>query len=199
MLMKKKVPSSIKTFPPTPKGERKIGKSGAELGQTLKNFFPFGLSWPKVRIDCSSWGQSSDCARRGDVQGKVAVQILSSLDHCLYLTCMHAKLLQACPTLSTLWTVACQAPLSMGSSRQEYWSGLPCPPPVDLPSPGIETASYSLLYWQVGSSPLAPPEKPLSIALLSKLEPASKCIWNMCVLSCEVVFGSFASPWTVAH
>ena len=38
----------------------------------------------------------------------------------------------------TLWTVACQAPLSMGFSRQEYWSGLSCPPPGDLPNPGIE-------------------------------------------------------------
>ena len=43
--------------------------------------------------------------------------------------------------LSTPWTAACQAPLSMGFSRQEYWSGLPCPPPGDLPDPGIETAS----------------------------------------------------------
>ena len=36
------------------------------------------------------------------------------------------------------WTVACQAPLSMGFSRQEYWSGLPFPSPEDLPDPGIE-------------------------------------------------------------
>ena len=39
------------------------------------------------------------------------------------------------------WAVACQAPLSMGFSRQEYWSGLPCPPPEDLPNPGIEPTS----------------------------------------------------------
>ena len=38
----------------------------------------------------------------------------------------------------TLWTIAHQAPLSMGFSRQEYWSGLPCPPPGDLPEPGME-------------------------------------------------------------
>ena len=38
----------------------------------------------------------------------------------------------------TLWTVARQAPLSMGFSRQEYWSGLPFPPPGDLPDPGIK-------------------------------------------------------------
>ena len=41
----------------------------------------------------------------------------------------------------TLWTVALQAPLSMGFSRLEYWSGLPCPPPGDLPDPGIEPKS----------------------------------------------------------
>ena len=45
--------------------------------------------------------------------------------------------------LLTLWTVACQAPLSMGLSRQEYWSGLPCPPPWDLHDPRIELASLA--------------------------------------------------------
>ena len=42
------------------------------------------------------------------------------------------------PLCGTLWTVACQAPLSVGFSRQEYWSGLPFPPPEDLPDWGIE-------------------------------------------------------------
>ena len=41
----------------------------------------------------------------------------------------------------TLWTIARQAPLSMGFSRQEYWGRLPCPPPGDLPDPGIEPIS----------------------------------------------------------
>ena len=40
----------------------------------------------------------------------------------------------------TPWTVAPQAPLALGFSRQEDWSGLPCPPPGDLPDPGIEPA-----------------------------------------------------------
>ena len=47
------------------------------------------------------------------------------------------------PDSATLWTVAHQAPLSMGVSRQEYWSGLPCPPPGDLPDPGIEPVSLA--------------------------------------------------------
>ena len=45
--------------------------------------------------------------------------------------------------LGTLWTVAHQAPLSMGFSRQEYWSGLPCPPPGDLPDPGLKLESLT--------------------------------------------------------
>ena len=43
----------------------------------------------------------------------------------------------------TPWTVAHQAPLSMGFSRQGYWRGLPCPPPGDLPNPGTEPASLA--------------------------------------------------------
>ena len=53
-------------------------------------------------------------------------------------TSMHVKSCQSCPTLCNPWTVAHQAPLSVGFSRQEYWSGLPCPPPRGLPDPGIQ-------------------------------------------------------------
>ena len=48
------------------------------------------------------------------------------------------------------WTVACQAPLSMGFSRQEYWSGLPCPPPGRLPDLGIKPSSFMSLVLAVG-------------------------------------------------
>ena len=51
---------------------------------------------------------------------------------------------KSCPTLVTLWTVASQAPLSMGFSKQEHWSGLPFPSPGDLPDPGIEPRSPAL-------------------------------------------------------
>ena len=44
---------------------------------------------------------------------------------------------------ATLWTIACQAPLSMESSRQEYQSRLPFPPPGDLPDPGTESVSLA--------------------------------------------------------
>ena len=56
---------------------------------------------------------------------------------------------------ATLWTLAHQAPLSMGFSRQEYWNGLPWPPPGELPNPGIKPASPGTLALQVDSLPLS--------------------------------------------
>ena len=60
----------------------------------------------------------------------------------------------------TPWTVAHQAPLSMGFSRQEHWSGLPCPPPGDLPDPGIEPESPAL---EADALTSEPPGKPILI------------------------------------
>ena len=57
---------------------------------------------------------------------------------------------------ATLWTVARQARLSMGFSRQEYWSGLPCPPPGDRPNLGMEPTSLAL---KADSLLLVPPER----------------------------------------
>ena len=63
----------------------------------------------------------------------------------------------------TLWTIACQAPLSMGFSRQRYWSGLPFLPLGDLLDPEIKPCLLCLLHWPVGFFfvffflPLAPP------------------------------------------
>ena len=59
----------------------------------------------------------------------------------------------------TWWTVAYQAPLSMGFSRQEYWSGLPFPSPGDLPNPGIKPRSPAL---QADALTSEPPGKPKS-------------------------------------
>ena len=62
---------------------------------------------------------------------------------------------------ATLWATALQAPLSMGFSRQEYWSGLPCSSLGDLPNPRIEPMTLCLLYWQADSIPLEPPGMPI--------------------------------------
>ena len=55
--------------------------------------------------------------------------------------CGGGLVAKLCPTPATPWTVACQAPPSMGFSRQEYWSGLPFPSPGDLLDSGIEPGS----------------------------------------------------------
>ena len=66
----------------------------------------------------------------------------------------------------TLWTVARQAPLSMGFTRQEYWSGLSYPPPGALPHPGIKPVSPAL---QADSLTTDPPGKPEKMLLVLKL------------------------------
>ena len=72
--------------------------------------------------------------------------------------CMGAKSLQSYPTLCDPRTVTCQAPLSMGFSRQKYWSGLPFLSPGDLPYTGIKSV---LLHWQGDSLPLSHVGSPL--------------------------------------
>ena len=62
-------------------------------------------------------------------------------------------LVHACEVLSVKSDSATQALPRVGFSRPEYWSRLPCPPPGDLPDPGIEPSSLCLLHWQAGSLP----------------------------------------------
>ena len=79
------------------------------------------------------------------------------------ISCMPAGMLSHFSRVwlcATLWTVACQVPLSMEFSRQEYWSGLPCPLSGDLPNPGIEPRSPAL---QPDSLLSGPPGKPKNI------------------------------------
>ena len=69
----------------------------------------------------------------------------------------EGEVVQSCPALCDPWTVAHQAPQSMGFSRQEYWSRLPFPSPGDLPDPGIKPTSPTL---QADTLTSAPPGKP---------------------------------------
>ena len=80
----------------------------------------------------------------------------------------------------TPWTVAYKAPLSMGFSRHEYWSGLPFPSPGDLPDPGIELGSPAL---QADALPSELPGKPPIICLVV-IKPVG-CVWDF---SHEVIF-----------
>ena len=98
----------------------------------------------------------------------------------------------------TPWTVAHQAPLSMGFSRQEYWSGLPCPPPGGLLNPGMEPRSPTL---QVDSSPSEPRGKPKntgvgSLSLLQGILPTQEP--NQGLLHCRQIC-ILCSKYTNTH
>ena len=83
----------------------------------------------------------------------------------LFVCISKVKSLSRVQLFATLWAVAYQPPPSMGFSRQEYWSGLPFPSPVDLPDPGIEPRSPAL---QADALFSEPPGKPLLVTASSK-------------------------------
>ena len=104
---------------------------------------------------------------------------------------------------ATLWTVACQVPLSTGFSRQEYQNGLPCSPPGYLPNPETELASPAL---QVDSLQLSHQGSPLKMYCLSFLLRVLWCqvlvfypFWlHVCTWSENIVqFDSFTYSYTV--
>ena len=89
---------------------------------------------------------------------------------------------------ATPWTVACQAPLSMEFSKPEHWSGLPCPPPGDLPDPGIKPRSPTL---RADSLPAEPPGKPKNtgvgrLSLRQGIFPTQEL--NQGLLHCRQIF-----------
>ena len=95
----------------------------------LWNFHFYWLLWPHLK-----WVFLGDCSIF------TACFLLSSLG---VLTLLGGKacVLSHVQLFATPWTIDCQAPLCMGFSRHEYWSGLPFPTPGDLPDPGIEPTS----------------------------------------------------------
>ena len=83
----------------------------------------------------------------------------------------------------TPWTRACYAPLSMGFSRREHWSVLPCPPPRIFSTQGLNLGRFCLLHWQAGSLPLVPPgkdDRPLTLPLIFSISdyPRDTLNWN---------------------
>ena len=89
-----------------------------------------------------------------------------------------ASVLSHLGCVATPWIVACHALLSMGFSRQAYWSGLPLPPPGIFPSQCLFSLSR-LLHWQAGSLPLAPPD--LLTALFNFQLEICNCVCNICL------------------
>ena len=100
------------------------------------------------------------------------------------LACHASVCLPSCAWLfETPWSVATQAPLSMEFSRQEHCSGLPCPPPGNLPNPGTEPMSLASALLAGGFFTTVPPGKPLLAHIAAVVQLLSP-VWL------------FATPWT---
>ena len=108
--------------------------------------------------------------------GNLHVCVLACVCVCVRTrACVCAQSLSRVQLFATLWTLACQSPLSMEFSRQEYWSGLPFPPPGDLPDPGTEPMSLASPALAGGFFTTVSPGKPVCV----------------CVCVCVYVY----SPW----
>ena len=105
------------------------------IAQTLQELFALGQVICILNLDFLS---SAYLPGFCEVSCEMPATVLGSLC-CVCGVLSHFSHVQL---FTTLWTVGCQAPLSMGFSRQEYWSGFPCPSPENSPDPGIEPVSH---------------------------------------------------------
>ena len=124
------------------------------------NLYP--LSTPPPKPDASQEGKINDRFYTPFTVTRFSpsVELRLKAEMRFICACVHAKSLQSCPALCDPMDNACQAPLSIGFSKQEYWSGLPCPLPGDLPDPGIKPTSPPAPALQADSLPLSNQGKP---------------------------------------
>ena len=114
-----------------------------------------------------------------------------------YISCrVHVCSPQSCLTLCDP-VQARQAPLSMGFFRQEYWSGLPYPPPEDLPNPEIEPVLLHPLHWQVCSLPLTPPGKSIKCTVIAKSITCTSTIMH--IFSVKIDSNIVLQKFTMTH
>ena len=100
--------------------------------QPIPVFLPGESQGQRNLVGCSLWGHTESDTTEATYQYQQPVTIFSSVQS-----------LSPVRLFETLLIIAHQAPLPMGFSRQEHWSGLPCPPPGDLPDSGIEPTSLT--------------------------------------------------------
>ena len=112
---------------------------------------------------------------------------------------MCAQLLSGVQLFATPWTVACQAPLSMRFSRQDYWSRLPCPPPGDLPDTWIEGASPESPEFQVDSLLLSHQRSPALHMHVSKLLSHPGCHITLNRVPCATQQDFVGYPFYIQH
>ena len=134
------------------------------------------------------WGKGWEWRKAGEIRSadKWIKKRKETLNHSL---CVHVKSLQSCPTLCHSVDYSPPGSCVLGFSRQEYWSGLLCPPPGDLPNPGIEPAFPSLQvdslllshYSGEGNGTCCRATKPCT----TTTEPMCHNYWSLCSASTE--------------
>ena len=102
------------------------------------------------KVDVAVEWKREDCSGYPTTEGLVYLCVCVCVCVCV---CTYSDI-HSCLTLCGPWTVACQAPLSMEPSRQEYWSRLPFPSPGDVPNAGLSLGLLYLLHWWADSLPL---------------------------------------------
>ena len=135
---------------------------------------------PATRRTLASGKESVNRRGNGDKNRHLTFFLLPRI----WLSFLCAESLRFVRLFAVPQTVACQAPLSMGFSRQEHWSGLPFPTPGDLPDPGMNPRLLNLLHRQAGSLSLAPPGEPWTLFYL----------WVIFIL-CEAKFATHYISW----
>ena len=111
-----------------------LGSEGGRGGGRLQGSLAVNVSRQPVRRAHCPISQ----LKKPSLRAAMAMEQIWDLNLCAVLS--RFSRVQLC---AISWTVAHQAPLSMGFSRQKYWSGSPCPPPGDLPDPGIKPTSHA--------------------------------------------------------
>ena len=153
-----------------------LSPCGLQLVSSLSSFFLGGGAWSP--LSSLSGPPPPPQLFFWRILSRIELQIVSKT---LWVSrasgCVSAKLLSHVRPFATPWTVVCQAPLSIGFPRQEYWDGLPCPPPGDLPDSGIEPASLTSSASAGGffTSSATPPSSVMNHLLVQAREVFSFC------------------------
>ena len=133
------------------------GQEGQQLAKSRQDMCPSFMPAPGIQCTLSPHQSRTDPISITYSLVSINFHVLELLvvnPRCSLLQpLLHARVLSRFSRVlffATLWTVAHQTPLSMGFSRQEYWSRMPCPPPGDLPDPRIEPKSFMSHAWAGG-------------------------------------------------
>ena len=159
-----------------PMGSHRVGHDWSDLAAAEETYSRVALTWKFS--GCKNSNKKIVTNIKIEIQLKIKTHSSVCIYHCKKRDCLwilKVKSLRRVQLFATPWTVAYEAPLSMGFSRQECWSELPFPSPGDLPNPGIKPGSPAL---RVDALPSEPPGKPYTRKSQDKLKLYRGRFWG---------------------